>query len=356
MRRFVPDSRSLVLACSVLAQACVTSYAAAPPLEFEDVRYESTDQRPWPLKEISLPKLAVRHGLGKEPGLSYVELGPEGGASKGTVVLIHGLGSSLKFWRYQLDALAARGYRVLAADMLGYGKSEKPAGFPYTTEAMAEVLEEWLEAAGAPDPILVGHSMGGQIALSYAISRPEGARALVLTAPAGFEYFSRREVAWFKANFSKALVKGATEEGIWDSVRKNNFNRWRPELTWLIEDRVRLAKARDFDAYAYAQVKSVHGLANDGFVRDNLEAIRVPVLIVHGDADRLIPNPFLHGGETRDIMEYGHQKIRGSRLVTLEACGHMVQMDCVDEYNREVVAFIESLGAPAEPPDETATN
>ncbi len=329
-----------LLALAGLSTGCVTSYNARPPLSFQDLDYSSPEGKPWPVKRLALPDTAAAHGMALVPEVAYVELNPEGTQ---TVLFIHGLGSYLKFWRYQLDTFAEQGYRVIAVDLPGYGKSDKPASFPYTMEAMADAVHELAQKVGADKPILVGHSMGGQTSLSYALRYPEDVKALVLTSPAGFEKFSPKEKAWFKRSFSTALVKGSSEYGIWGSVRQSNFERWRPELNWLIEERVRVAKSPEFDAYAYANVRTVNGLAHNDFVRDSLGRITVPTLIIHGEDDRLIPNPFLHGGEARDIMAYGHEHIRGSKLVGLERCGHTVQMDCPQDYNPRVLAFLKGL-------------
>lgn len=331
-----------LLALASLSTGCVTSYASRPPLSFQDFDYSSPDGKPWPLQRLALPDTAAAHGMASAPEVAYVELNPEGQQS---VLFIHGLGSYLKFWRYQLDTFAAQGYRVIAVDLPGYGKSDKPASFPYTTEAMADAVHELARKLHAGKPILVGHSMGGQTTLSYAIRFPDDLKAAVLTSPAGFEQFSPKEQAWFKRSFSTTLIKSATEYGIWGSVRQSNFERWRPELSWLIEERVRVAKSPEFDSYAYANVRTVDGLAHDDFVRDSLERITVPTLIIYGEDDRLIPNPFLHGGEARDIMSYGHEHIRGSTLVGLERCGHTLQMDCPEEYNTRVLAFLKGLAS-----------
>jgi pimeloyl-ACP methyl ester carboxylesterase len=323
-----------------LSTGCATSYSSRPPLSFQDFDYSSPEGKPWPLQRLALPDTAEAHRLTSVPEIAYVELNPEG---QRTLIFIHGLGSYLKFWRYQLDAFAAQGYRVIAVDLPGYGKSDKPASFPYTMEAMADAVHELASKVCIDKPILLGHSMGGQTALSYAIRYPDDLSALVLTSPAGFEKFSRKEQAWFKRSFSTQLIKSAPEYGIWGSVRQSNFERWRPELEWLIEERVRVAKSPEFDSYAYANVRTVDGLAHDDFVRDSLGHITVNTLIVYGEDDRLIPNPFLHGGEARDIMMYGHEHIRRSQLVGLEGCGHTVQMDCPQEYNAQVLAFLKGL-------------
>ncbi|MBN1203978.1 MAG: alpha/beta hydrolase [Myxococcaceae bacterium] len=342
-----PRAATALLLFAALASGCVRSYRAEPPLTFQDFPYTSLQGPAWPLKRLALSKTAQAHQLATVPEVAYVELNPEG---QRTLVFIHGLGSYLKFWRYQLDTFAAQGYRVIAVDLPGYGKSDKPATFPYTMEAMADAVRELVLALGVDRPVLVGHSMGGQTALSYAIRYPEEPAALVLTSPAGFEKFTWKEKAWFKRVFSTVLIKSSPEYGIWGSVRQSNFSRWRPELEWLIEERVRVVSSPEFDAYAYANVRTVHGLSQNDFVRDSLGHIQAPTIIVFGEDDRLIPNPFLHGGRAREIMEYGHAGIRGSQLVGLERCGHSVQLDCPEEYNAAVSAFLAKLPAPATEP------
>ena len=212
-------------------------------------------------------------------------------------------------------------------------------------EAMADAVRELAQSSGVEHPVLVGHSMGGQTALSYAIRYPEEPAALVLTSPAGFEKFSRKEKAWFKRVLSTVLIKSAPEYGIWGGVRQSNFARWRPELEWLIEERVRVVASPDFDAYAYANVRTVDGLAHDDFVRDNLEHIKAPTLILFGEADRLIPNPFMHGGSAAKSWSTATPNIRGSELLGLERCGHSVQLDCPQEYNDGVSTFLKKLPA-----------
>ncbi len=334
-----------MLAVLSLSPACVTSYAGEKPMSFSEVPYASVDGKAWKEERLPLPGVAKLYGLPDPPMVEYVELNPDG---RETMLFVHGLGSNLKFWRYQLDTFAGEGYRVVALDMLGYGKSDKPATFPYSMEAMADVVHELAQALDIERPILVGHSMGGHIALTYAIRFPDDLSALILTSPAGFEVFSRREKVWFRDAFSSALVKGATEEAIWGNVRSNNFGRWRPEYEWLIEERVRVAKTPEFDQYAYANVKSVQGLTQTDFVRQNLDRIKVPTLIVYGTRDRLIPNPFMHGGATGDVMAYGHAHIKGSQMIPLAGCGHMVQIDCSQPFNEDVREFLRKASGSTE--------
>jgi pimeloyl-ACP methyl ester carboxylesterase len=317
--------RTLAAVALALSLGCGPRFGAQPPLSFASFPY------PWPERRLTLAS-------GIEIG--YVELNPEGAK---TLIFVHGLGSYLKFWRYQLDVMAGKGYRVIALDLPGYGKSDKPREFPYTMEAFAEVLHELIGQLGLDRPIVVGHSMGGHIAMTHAILHPGEAQALVLTSPAGFEKFSARERSWFASVVRTELILGATEEDIWSSVRAANFANWRDELLWLIEERVRVSKTPEFPAYAFANVMSVRGLSRTDFVRGHLSAIQVPTLIVYGSADQLIPNPFLHGGETREVMTFGHRGIEGSELVELAGCGHSLQLDCPVRYNAAVERFLAKL-------------
>lgn len=327
----------VIILTSVLASSCVRRYGDAPPLEFAQLAYQSTSGVPWPQTRIALPRAGERYALGSLNHVSIIELNPTG---EKTLVFLHGLGSYVSFWRFQLDAFAAQGYRVIAFDQLGYGKSDKPAKFPYTMESMAEVVAEVLELMNVEKATLIGHSMGGEVAMVTAVRFPSKVERLVLTSPAGFEPFSPREKAWFHAAVNAVFVKSTPEYGIWGTVRAANFMRWRDELEFLIEERVRLIKSKEFDSYAYAQVQSINGLTHNDFVRDSLGLIEAPTVIIFGEDDRLIPNAFLHGGRAREPMEYGAKHIKGARLEGFANCGHTVQMDCPDQYNATVTAFL----------------
>lgn len=330
------------LSCMLLS-GCVKSYRSAPPLTFAKLSYRSLDGKEWPQRSYRLKIVPSIYKMKSEPKVVYVELNPAGGQ---TLVFIHGLGSYLKFWRYQLDHFAKQGYRVIAIDLPGYGKSDKPASFPYTMEAMADTVRELLQHLKVDKPVLIGHSMGGQTTLSYAIRYPKEPRAVVLTSPAGFETFDKGEKLWFEKVLSTKFIKSAGEYAIWGSVRHGNFYRWKRDYEWLVEERVRLKNAPQFEQYAYANVRSISGLARNDFVRESAHRVVAPTLIVFGEKDRLIPNPFMHGGFTRSVMKSGADKIKGSKLVGLPRCGHTVQIDCHDEYNDTVARFLARVAPP----------
>ena len=103
-----------------------------------------------------------------------------------TLVLLHGYGESLTTWRAVFDPLASQ-FRVIALDLPGFGASAKPDveySLPAMTDRLARFVEQW---AGTDGPlILVGHSMGGQLAAALALALPERIQRVVLIAPAGY--------------------------------------------------------------------------------------------------------------------------------------------------------------------------
>ncbi len=106
------------------------------------------------------------------------------GTGETTLLLLHGYGESLTTWRAVFDRLASRA-RVIAIDLPGFGGSAKPDA-PYTLPAMTERLSSFLDQWTTGPVVLVGHSMGGEIAASLALARPDRVTALILIAPAGY--------------------------------------------------------------------------------------------------------------------------------------------------------------------------
>ena len=110
--------------------------------------------------------------------IHYAEAG-----SGPALVLLHGLSATHANWEYTLAAFAHR-WRVIAPDLPGHGRSEKPDA-PYTVDFHAGMVRSLGRALGVDEAVVIGNSLGGQIAAEIALSYPSWARALVLVAPAG---------------------------------------------------------------------------------------------------------------------------------------------------------------------------
>jgi pimeloyl-ACP methyl ester carboxylesterase len=120
---------------------------------------------------------------------SWTEVGPwgmhalVGGPAGGTpLLLVHGYGVSCRYWR-PLAARLARTCRVAAPDLPGHGRSSTPAGPALDVRQLADALSRWMQASGAEPAVLVGNSLGCQIAAELALREPARVRGVVFCGP-----------------------------------------------------------------------------------------------------------------------------------------------------------------------------
>lgn len=283
-------------------------------------------------KKLRYPMPVAHLDLGGQLNVAISDVGD----GDPTLVLIHGLGSYMPVWSRNLAELS-RHHRVVAIDLPGYGKSAK-ANFDYSMKFYADVVEAVIDSLQLKHVVLVGHSMGGQIALTHALRYPGRAEKLVLVAPAGFERFGKGEGAWLAAAVEKDVVKATPPEAVWANVAVN-FYSMPDEAKFMAIDRLRVIGGPDFDAYAYAVSRSVYAMVHEP-VLDRLHEIHVPALIVFGADDGLIPNPILHGGTTRAVAEAGRRALPDARLVIVPRAGHMVQVEEPAAFDAAVLDFL----------------
>lgn len=280
----------------------------------------------------------VRHVQVDGVDIAYIDTGTPSNAPP--VVLIHGLSSTVGFWEYQVPHLA-RTRRVIALDLPGFGASDRPDA-PYTPPWYAGLIVDWLDHLGIERADVVGHSMGGQIALTLAHAHPDRIRRLVLSAPAGFETFSPGEARFMKSYWTETRALRATEPEVRRNLTQLAFNRPDDGVERLIEERVRLGRHPAFQGTSVAVSRCIAGML-DHPVDDLLPGIAVPTLVVFGTADRMIPNPVFTGARTRAIAERGVERLRDARLVLIDGAGHTVHHDAPEAFNQAVTDF---LGGP----------
>ncbi|HPF34813.1 MAG TPA: alpha/beta hydrolase [Candidatus Krumholzibacteria bacterium] len=303
------------LLMTILTGCSVSSWHNLPTLEFDQVDYYR------PVQTVQVRNITV----------GYVEQG-QGPA----MLLIHGLGSNAKGWDRNIDAWS-RDHRVIAVDLPGYGYSSK-GPYEYSMSFYATVLSELLDKLGEPDAVWVGHSMGGQIAMTAALERPEKVRKLVLFSPAGFERFDEGEGHWMTHALTPEFVRDTSTRGVAVNLH-HNFHKMPPEAEFMIADRLQVRGASDFMDYCYAVSRNVSAMI-DGPVWSRLGEIAQPTLILFGENDALIPNPYLHGGWTRDVAAIGEREIPRSELVMVPECGHFVQFERPEYVNERVAGFV----------------
>lgn len=238
-------------------------------------------------------------------------------AGQGPVlILIHGLGSSSAAWRDCIDSLA-KSYRVLALDLPGYGKSDKPNA-DYSVEYQAGVVKEFIDYQGTGKVTLAGNSLGGWIAALAALKNPGTIESLILVDSAGL----RREgdppvkpVPATKEEERQLLLAVFANQSLVTEKLIND--------QWEYSKEVRPAVLAAMAAFK----------TRPPFLDDRLKDIKTPTLIIWGKQDKLIPV------QTAGRFAKG---IPGSRIVVIENAGHLPQVEQPEAFSRALKKFVKS--------------
>jgi 3-oxoadipate enol-lactonase len=240
------------------------------------------------------------------------------------VLLIMGLGSNAYGWHRTIPWLSER-YRVIAFDNRGTGRSDAPRG-AYSVAQMAADAAAVLDAAGEQTAHVCGASLGGMIAQSFAAAYPERLRSLVLicTTPGG------PHAVRPSAEVTTGLVQG--EEDPATAYRRNAWFLYGEETRQrhperIEEDLAYRGKIPTPPTGYFGQLRAA--MEHDAW--EVLPAISVPTLVVHGDADLLVPT-----ANGKLLAE----RIAGAELVLVPGAGHMLQADGNNVVRDAVLGFL----------------
>lgn len=296
-----------------------TTFLSAQQMQFSDLEY---------------PYRVEYQELGNGQKVAYIDEG------KGTsLILIHGLGSYIPAWKQNISKLA-KNNRVIALDLPGYGKSSKEVS-SYSIPFFAKKVAQLQDSLGIKNAVWVGHSMGGQVALRGALEYPRKIAKLVLIAPAGFETYTDQQAKMLGSFVTPASIKNTTEEAV-ETTFKTTFYDFPKEAQFMIDDRLAIRAAENFDLYARAYAQSVQAML-DGPVFSELKTIEQSTLIVFGQQDALIPNKQLHPQLTpKKVAELGHNELPNSTLHMIDEAGHFVHFEQAKTVNDLILKFLNS--------------
>jgi pimeloyl-ACP methyl ester carboxylesterase len=254
-----------------------------------------------------------------------------------TVLLIHGLGGSVERWIYNINSLAQY-HRVYVMDLPGFGLAEK-IRVPLTFSHGAQFIKDFMQVQGIDNASLIGHSMGGAITLQFALKFPDKVERLVLVDSAGLgkelalilrlislpyvgEYFTRRgrketvRPLLTRCVYNPTVITDELVEYTYQHTIRPGANKcFLSTLRWISNLRGQRAD-------------NVNSLVK------NLTSIVAPTLVLWGKQDRMIPVAHAY------VAKRG---IPNAELCILDSCGHLPQLEHVEDFNNLVLEFLSIL-------------
>jgi pimeloyl-ACP methyl ester carboxylesterase len=224
------------------------------------------------------------------------------------LVLVHGLSGSSRWWQKNTAALAER-FRVYTIDLIGFGGSRRSGRF--VLDEAAARLVDWMDEVGLERAHLVGHSMGGLIAVKLALDAPERLCRLILVSATVVPF------TWGYVGHGTRMARALP----------------RVPLAFLFVLATDTLRAGPLTVLRAARQM----FATD--VREHLERITVPTLAIWGDRDPLVP---------KEVGEQVAAAIPGTRLIVIKHAGHVAMWEQPAAFNQSVIDFLSEADLPSE--------
>ncbi len=241
--------------------------------------------------------------------------------SKKTIVLLHGLGASAERWADLWPLL--KKYNVVIPDVIGFGYSEKPL-IEYTIEFFVRFLEEFFEKMQIQNPIVIGSSFGGQLALEFSLTHRNFFEKIILVSPAGT--IEKPTYVLSQYIFSGLYPTIENVHRAFEMMANNQEYKVDSATIKDYMNRMRLPNAK------YSLISTLLAMRKDQTLRNKLVQIDVPTLVIWGRNDTTIPV---------ENIEYFKQMPNVETLI-MEECGHTPYVEKPTEFYEIIEKFIDS--------------
>jgi pimeloyl-ACP methyl ester carboxylesterase len=282
---------------------------------------------------------------GQSLRLAYMEVRPSR-PNGHTALLLHGKNFYGSYWETTARALADAGYRVVIPDQIGFGKSSKPL-IDYSFKTLATQTIRLLDQLGVNQTAVIGHSMGGMLAVRLALDHPERVTHLVLENPIGLEDYAKT----IPAKTIEELVETEIAQTS-DAYRKFVSNYHASPRSEIVEPfvdvRDRLTRSGDFPRWAHVAALT-YRMIYDQPVRSEFPQISRPTLLVIGQTDRTAVGKIYVAPNVRDTLgnypalgKAAAKDISGAKLVELDNVGHIPHLEAPDRFHDALLKFLQN--------------
>jgi pimeloyl-ACP methyl ester carboxylesterase len=282
---------------------------------------------------------------GEELRVAYMDVAPTSPGNGQAVLLLHGRNFPSSYWAPTIKALTAAGYRVVAPDQLGFGKSSKPV-FDYHFDDMAGTTAALLEKLQIEKLDVVGHSMGGMLAVRFTRNYPQKVDRLVLEAPIGLEdyrfyvlpidtrHLIERERNLSAADYRQQLI--------------TNYSIGLPPqaIEPFVEIRERVKESGEYDRWLRSFVNSYQMIYREPVVHE-IPMIAQETLFIMGANDHNAPGRAFAPSEARAKMGQNAElakelasHMRAARVSVVTGVGHLVHLEAEGQFNDLLLRFL----------------
>jgi len=244
------------------------------------------------------------------------------------VILLHGLGGDRGAWSLTVPALAAK-HHVYAPDQVGFGQSDKPA-IDYRVGTLVDFLDAFYKQVGIVKATLVGNSLGGWVAMDFALAHPDKVSRLVLVDSAGYSF--QRAGAQLPGREMLQRLNPSTVAGEKQLMALVFYNKM--FATDRFAEQAFAAHLRKNDGYTIDRFLDSIQRGED-VLDGRLGSIKAPTLIVWGREDALVPL-----ATAKALAE----DIPGAETVILDSCGHVPPVDCPAPFNAALLKYLDGPG------------
>lgn len=324
--------------------------AAAPVARADD--YGARLERfayPYPVKMFALTV------IGEPAEMAYMDLVPPRPNGR-AIVLLHGKNFCGATWEATARSLVDAGYRVVIPDQLGFCKSSKPRAAQYSFEGLANNTNKLLKSLGIAHATIVGHSMGGMLAMRYAIMFPEAVDRLVLVNPLGLRDRSEDGLLYTDVDTLWTGERRTSAESIKAYQLENYYHgQWRPAYDRWVAMQAGMYAGAGRDQVALAQAKTSEMIKTQP-VAHELGRIKASTTLIIGTLDKTAFGRAQMPASLRGFLQAIPQiapnaarRIPRATLVKLDGLGHSPQVEDPVRFNRTLLGVL-SEAAGSTPP------
>ncbi len=232
------------------------------------------------------------------------------------------------YWEQTMRALTQAGYRAIAVDRLGWGKSSKPL-IPYDVSLHASNINAILEHLGIAQVVIAGHSLGGRLASNFAHLYPEKATHLIMVNPIALND-SASGRAWSQPTSGSPEPDLQAHYAANLRQEQNRIVDWKPE--YMEHVRIRYGHALSGDFHRLNLVRAMNNRLTAEPVDTYWSKINIPALLIGGAED---------GPNYPDTSRRAVDLLPNGQLIMLPGVGHNPHLEAPEQLNREIMRFLD---------------